>query len=455
MRKGSQIKQKSQWISLVGHLILFCLTFLAFFWIISDAVPNEPVAPAATRVIFTPENHPSGGDGAVAVGVLGTEKPLNYPKTANYYLGPTPRANKDITKLASYNLVILPVESQVSDRALLKELRHRNPKIILLAYVSSQSFNFDYWHDSLHQRLLAGIKDSWWLGDSSGKGVSSWPGTNTISVTSGWHDYFPQHLAKYVYSTGLWDGIFLDEFSLSISWLNNGDLDSHNDGIKDDPEILDAAWRHGSLRLLSQLRHQLGPQAIIITNGVSDPEVSLYTNGRMLEDFPTPWEENGSWSGSMQLYLTGQNFSHYPPINIINLTTRDTGERSPQRERFGLTSTLLGDGYLSLDYGISDHGQLWLVDGSTELKLGQPSGPPTNLLDPSNHTLVDSIWQRHFEHGLVLVNATNQPQTILLNHPLSQILGPTQPAQEQPTSSSWTIPAQDGLILGPAQFNSN
>ena len=411
MRKDSQVKQKSQRISLVGLLLLFCLSFL------------------------------------VVHGPASAQQP-GYPKTANYYLGPTPTTPTNIAKLASYDLVILPVESQISDRALMKELRRRNPHILLLAYVSSQSFNFEFWTDSLHQGLLAHIKKSWWLSDTAGQNVSSWPGTKSLSVISPWHDYFPQHLAKNVYATGLWDGIFLDEFSLSISWLNNGDLDNQKDGLTDDPEILDAAWRHGSLRLLSQLRQQLGPQAIIITNGVSDPEVSRYANGRMLEDFPTPWEDNGSWSGSMKLYLQGQANSTYPPVDVINITTHDTGHRDLKHERLGLASTLLGNGYVSIDYGIADHGQLWLVDGSSNLKLGQPLGEPINLLDPKNPAITDSLWRRQFANGLVLANATNQPQTVHFNQPLRQITGDAFPLTLNPNlSQTWTIPAKDGLIL--------
>jgi hypothetical protein len=371
-----------------------------------------------------------------------------YPRTANYYLGPTPTTEAALAKLASYDLVILPAEAQEVNRQLMLSLRRRNPHILLLAYFSTKSFNFDFGRNPLHQRLLAGIDDSWWLGDTQGKAVSTWPGSESLSLISGWKDELPRFLDEEVWRTQLWDGIFLDEFSLTASWINGGDLDIHGDGLRDDPAIFDAAWRHGTMHLLHDLRERLGPDAIIVANGESDAEVSRYLNGRMFEDFPTPWLDDGTWAASMRHYLEDQAATPYPAVNVLNVTTHDTGVRDPRHERWGFGSTLLGDGFVSVDHGIADHAQLWRATGSDGVVLGAALGAPINLRGPLDASMREGVWRRWFEGGVVVVNSSAEPVTVRFGQPLRQQLGEAVAAGANPeVGTLYTVPPWDASVF--------
>src|SRR5690606_24017183 len=167
------------------------------------------------------------------------------------------------------------------------------PTIIILAYIPSKSWNYS-WVDPIHTKLGAGIQDSWWLTDPAGNRVSVWPGTAVINGVSGWNDYLPRFIASEVWSTGLWDGVFYDEFSATASWMNGGNIDIHRDGVRDDAGLLDVAWQRAMVNMLKLTRDLLGKDAVVVTNGDSTDALQPYVNGRMFESFPTPWEAGGT-----------------------------------------------------------------------------------------------------------------------------------------------------------------
>ena len=59
------------------------------------------------------------------------------PRTVNYYLSWT-IPHEDAQKLADWDMLILDMEQQVKNPDLLKQLRQKNPDIILLAYITPQ-----------------------------------------------------------------------------------------------------------------------------------------------------------------------------------------------------------------------------------------------------------------------------------------------------------------------------
>lgn len=353
-------------------------------------------------------------------------------------------------ELAKYDVLVLPVEAQIFNPDFFPSVRRMNPDIVILAYVPTKSYA-KIWSenplDTLHPKLKARTNDAMRLRSSGGQILSVWPGTETYNVSTGWTDALTAFVRDDVMLSGKWDGIFFDETSATISWLNGGDVDVNNDGRRDDAGTADRLWEEGMIRLLKNTREGIGANAVIITNGDSDRDLQPYVNGRMFETFPTPWEYDGSWSTVMSNYLGLQKQVGYPPLFIINSNTGNTGNKNDfKKVRFGLASTLLGDGFFEFDHGDQDHGQLWMYD-EYEAYLGRPVGDAKNLTG-STSPVKPGVWRRDFQHGTVLVNSTNQSMTVDLDADFERLHGVQDPrTNDGSISSVITIPAQDGLLL--------
>ena len=115
-----------------------------------------------------------------------------FVRTANYYLkAGTDLRYADLAALASYDLLVLPAEAQFYNPAAIRRIRQLNPTIIILAYVPTKSYNYS-WNDPLHQKLLQGIDDSWWLTDPAGNHISVWENTAVLNGVGPWHTYLPR-----------------------------------------------------------------------------------------------------------------------------------------------------------------------------------------------------------------------------------------------------------------------
>lgn len=369
-----------------------------------------------------------------------------FVRTANYYM----RAGRDLTpeiekQIAQYDLLVLPVEVQIWNPGTLRRLRDLNPNIILLAYMPTKSY-ITGWGDDLHKKLLTGIDDSWWLLNANGANVSVWPGTKALNTVSGWSTYLPTFIKDNVWSSGLWDGVFYDELSATISWSPGVDI--HRTGRATDSHLADTAWRRSTVNMLQLTRELLGPDAVIISNGDSDSELSPHVNGRMFEMFPTPWEGRGTWSDTMRSYLRLEKEVGFGKVMVINGSSRNSGVSTDYKNaRYTVTSTLLGDGYFSYDYGDKDHGQLWRYD-EDKVMLGRPLAAPANVLAPGLDGIAPGVWRRDFEKGSSLVNSTTQARTIQLGGDFEKIKGAQDPAVNNgAVVNSVTLPAADGIIL--------
>src|SRR3989338_499275 len=60
-----------------------------------------------------------------------------FPRIANYYLH-SQLSESVARELARWDLIILDMEIQVNSPHLLKKIRELNPKIVILAYITSQ-----------------------------------------------------------------------------------------------------------------------------------------------------------------------------------------------------------------------------------------------------------------------------------------------------------------------------
>jgi hypothetical protein len=376
-----------------------------------------------------------------------------FVRTVNYYLrsGSALESESTIKTLASFDLLVLPVEAQVFNKPFFTKARTLNPDIIILAYTPTVSWNNLYWSDALHVKMLKGIKDDWWMRDAAGKKKSIWQNTTALNISTGWSDYLVSFTKTEVLSTGLWDGIFFDEVQDSIDYASPIDLD--RSGKDDTATEANVRWAGAYTKLFASARTAFGSNKIIVTNGSSNAAFTPSVNGRMYETFPSTGSSLSAWASNARDYLAlGKKVSGSPAL-LVNVNTDNTGTQTDyQKMRFGLTTTLLGDGYFGFDFGTQDHAQLWTYD-EYDTYLGQAKGEPKQLgtdgkTIATTSNITTGIWGRDFEQGKVIVNGTSTAQTIRLDGEYERLHGTQDPTTNSGAIvSRLTLPAQDGIVL--------
>jgi len=374
--------------------------------------------------------------------------PDKFVRTANYFLmsGTVLGNPETLATLSEFDLIVIPSEAQAYNQDFFPAIRAKNPDIVILAYVPTVSWNHVYWTDPLHEQQFRSIQESWWLTDAAGNKKSVWHGTTALNLNSGWNEELSSFVQTDIMSTGYWDGVFYDEVQDSIDWI--GPIDTDNDGQNDIGSAANTRWANAYVKLFSDTRTKLGPGAIIITNGSSNRAFAPFVNGRMFETFPSSTDSLNQWSQGVNDYLALEDDLGYPAVNVLNVNTQNTGARADyQKVRFGITSTLLGDGYFAFDFGTQNHAQLWTYD-EYDAFLGGPKDHPENLLNPGQTTIGQGVWQRDFENGKVVVNATPDTQTISLGGEFERLHGSQDPAfNDGSITSRITLQSRDGVVL--------
>lgn len=364
-----------------------------------------------------------------------------YPKLANYYLSwEIPTA--DIATLAKWDVVILDMEVQHRQPEVLRQLRQTNPDIILIAYITSQEIirTVDERSSVMRSRLAARITPDMYLLDSRGARLSWWPGTYLLNVTdrSSWVDTLLTFVDDTIMSTGYWDGIFYDNMWDNITYFVGTDVDIDRDGRVD--ADANTAWKQGMERLYAETAKRF-PDAIILANGTSGAYNGLL-HGKMLENM----SGGTAWQPTMLRYLSNDTAAKRPSVQIINANTANRGNAlAYQTMRFGLTSSLLGNGYYSFDYGDQNHGQVWWYD-EYDIDLGSAIQSATSPTGASG--FAPGVWRRDFDRGVSLVNSDTRPLTVSLGGEFEALTGRQDPlANNGAIVSQVTLPAQDGRIL--------
>ena len=386
--------------------------------------------------------------------IYATKAADQNPKLVNYFLHWS-ITESEARELAKWDLLILDMEVQENSPMEMRLIRQLNPNIKIVAYISSQNLfnsNFNSNEAVLRVKLRDNIANSWWLRSDSGDKMSDWPGADVFNITNycpnnsngqKFNDYLPEFVAREIIGTGLWDGVFYDNIWNSASWLNGGNISLQNNGLKSQASEIDDAWKIGVKKILTKTRELLGPNTIILGNGSFINDYQQYLNGWMLEDFPTPWENGGSWSGVIKSYL------NLPTANKFNIINGSASNREDYtRFRYSLASALLGNAYFSFDYGPSDHAQLWRYD-EYDINLGPKQGLAYNLLDRNNSIIKPGLWRRDFENGISLVNSTDKAQSyIFVKEEFDRLQG-TQDLQinNGQKVNAIKLAANDGLIL--------
>lgn len=372
------------------------------------------------------------------------------PRLANIFLHWTVTESK-ARDLANWDLVILDMDIQTYNPEVFGIMRSINPDIKIMAYVPlvevRQSIS-GFSNKSLRYRLAAGIPEAWYLTSPSGQKLSFWSGNWTMNISDEcpqvngqrWNEYLPTFVNNEIISTGKWDGIFYDNGWQNVTSFVGSSIDMNRDGRSAGTGAANSLWQAGVSEALDRTASLLGSNYLVLLN--DGPYYSSHTQGVSVENFSSL-----DWSHAMSLYQNNVNQSRQPSANILNNNTQNTGNLNDYRNlRFGLTSSLLNDGYYSFDFGDQDHGQTWWYD-EYNAYLGVPKGPAENVSTGSS-SIGQGLWKREFENGLVLVNSTWENQSIDLLGEYEKIHG-TQDSSVNNGAivSDVLVSPRDGVIL--------
>ncbi|MFZ4648658.1 MAG: putative glycoside hydrolase [Patescibacteria group bacterium] len=372
------------------------------------------------------------------------------PKIANYYLK-YQISDAEAVELAKWDFLILDMENQETSPRQLAKIREINPKIKIVAYITSEEI-LEYVNSGyapMRAELREGIKENYWLKDQAGNKLSFWSGTLMLNGSNtgadSWNSYLSNFINQKIKASGYWDGVFLDNLWPDISWFNGGNIDANGDEKKDSANDLNARWMNGSKNLLAQIRAKTGNSFLIIANGQADARFEKDLNGRLLENFPTLFS-NGGWTNAMKSYSLSINAQKSPKLAALN--TYSKNQFDYRKFRFGLASALLSDGYFSFDYDVTNHGQTWWYD-EYDTELGLPQATAYNLLNKNQNTWLGGLWRRDFENGVAIVNSTNKTQTYSFKKEnFEKIQGTQDAGVNSGEKTNWVklVPG-DGIIL--------
>lgn len=377
---------------------------------------------------------------------LGRDRVESAPLLANYYLGSFPTDKDSLDKLARNHVLIVSPDQVKTHRDVVAEFKRKNPSLIILAYVPSQSYNVKYWSNDLIYKNMS-VADSWWLRDSQGNILSLWPGLRNTNMSKGWAEYLVGFVNQNILNIEFIDGVFFDMVGDGVVGATKAkDIDLDGDGQKDEWEALNRLWRDRTSYLLKYAQDNLNTNYLVI-NGSSNDLFQEYVNGRMFETFPTPWESGGSWPIIMTTLAKNQPKNDQPPLYIINANTNNTGNSSDYRKmRFGLVSSLLVDNaYFSFDHGDGDHHQVWWYD-EYDAKIGEPLGVAESQVGRGQFQ--EDVWRREYSNGIAVVNPTKETKTVDLGGEYEKIIG-TQDKKINDGSivDKVKIGAEDGVVM--------
>lgn len=358
----------------------------------------------------------------------------------------------DVDALSKWDVVVLDYDQQVRYPEKLRELRTLNPSIKILAYIQSEEVadaRFSEPQEYPGAKLASRLDPAWYVHDAQGHTTNFWPGTSLLNVTDlgpagatgeRWNHFLPRFIHDEILSTGLWDGVFLDNTFEGISPYAKSSVDLDRDGKADATTDADKAWQAGMKKMLTNVA-QYDPNALVVGNGGYAYADQL--NGAFFEHFPS-W----SWAPNWQQFRDTISKNRAPSFTALNVNTDNTvAPGNYALMRYGLGSAMVGGGYYSFDQGDYNHDVTWWYD-EYEAPIGAPKGVPRIFAGGSGSTIVPAVWGRDFQNGLVLVNSTNAAQNVTLSGVFEKLHGTQDPTQNDGSLiTSVRLAAHDGLVL--------
>ncbi|MEW6359597.1 MAG: putative glycoside hydrolase [Planctomycetota bacterium] len=385
-----------------------------------------------------------------------------FPRIANCYgVGLRPDSiPKDIEEIARFDLLIGGVWCNWDDAAQREKLaanmsavRKLNPHIIILDFSSSAPYA---------QTTDKTFPENGWLLQPNGNRIEGWPGTRMINLTKpDVIDWLVARSVRSVRERGF-DGSFIDCMGPGFDWwacnIEGGqayEVDANGDRQPDDRKQLDETWLSAKTELARRVREALGPNTVFMTNGPD--EYGLPTmNGKLFEDWlDYVLEGRMRWDHVIEKYLPWTQTQHAPNVTTIvsssgieppyEAWTRmkdeernamlDRGRNLRQRMRFGLATTLMGDGYYAYDLHTRWRGQRWWYP-EYDAPLGYPKGPAEKQ--------PDGTWRREFDGGAVIVNPTCLDASFTFANRRKDM-------SSDKVDTQFIVPADDGRIFIPTE----
>ncbi|MHC4717686.1 MAG: putative glycoside hydrolase, partial [Planctomycetota bacterium] len=385
-----------------------------------------------------------------------------YPRIANCYgarLGHWTRP-ETLKVLAKFDLLIGGVNAGSNDKQrravtdMVAKLRAGNPHLIVLDFSSSAPYAASW------QVKVTPFPDDGWLLSPDGKTIEGWPGTKMINLSKrSVIDWLARRSAASA-SKPVFDGTFIDcmgggfdHWACNIKSGEPYEIDADGDGQADSDRTLNRKWRQAKQILGRTVRTRIGPKAVFMANQAHEANFSQL-NGILLEDFLDYVLDDGrSWRQVLDHYFHWTQTPHRPTVTTIvsssglepafnawkNMTEADRnailtkGKALTRRMRFGLATTLMGDGYYAYDLHTRWRGQHWWYP-EYDAPLGYPTGP--------SREFADGTWRRSFDGGMAVINPTC----------LDLLVKPGRRSRDVSSGKvgeEFLIPAQDGRILVP------
>ncbi len=330
-----------------------------------------------------------------------------YPRTGNLW-GWGQWIGRGLPHLAKVDLWLgaSPRPAQI------RELRRLNPQIRILTSINAVEND--------------GLADEYYLRDIHGRRIEVWPGAYRLNLTK---PMVAEYQARYAYQTVLdtgllADGVFFDNVMTTQSWQNHDifgnpvQIDADEDGVPDDPDAFDAAWKAGVFHEIRTFRELL-PHAVVSGHAmnIDEPGIGELFNGISIgfstadvlegeKSFAALWSRYQDWFRRARSPVTVMVESSpvdqiaygydYSPLKKIPPSTLEFARTYYPVVRFGLAFTLLHDGYFAHEYGDTWHGNDWWYD-ELDFDLGYPLGPAQRVElpgDPSPDLIVNGGFEQ-------------------------------------------------------------
>ena len=295
-------------------------------------------------------------------------------------------------------------------------LRQANPNVLVLPYV-----------DVIEGPDNPDVPKHWWA-LKNGERWSGWPGY--FRINTGLTEVLQFNLDKVraeICGRECFDGVFYDCWS-SDDWLV--------------PRT--AALRNGKAVVMLN-DWNLPRKGFATLNGVlAEDEINRVIEGKVdFEDFLgryLRWTRESRKPAVTMLVCRPQSLNDDPwRWRKLSHKEREAAAEKARTEdektmRFGLTTTLMGDGYFGYDTGTMGRGNWWWYR-EYDASLGHPRG--------SARRNADGTWQRDYDGGTVVVNGTLYDAVVEL-HAKSRDVSTGR------VGTRFTIPSFDGRIFLPS-----
>lgn len=402
-----------------------------------------------------------------------------FPRSAAVFLGQDELP--PIDELAKYDLLVIDNDwANRKPRAFFDELRARNPRLTLLAYVnvvdsSSELGTYGYWRNSYKLWQLdpttqqPHFPDQWLARTAAQAPVHEWEEHVMTNLTDQaprvdgrlFVEYAVDWMVNTVWAAGIWDGLFVDVWGDRMWTADKDAWDIDRNGVDEPSDQIygeNGPWARGLAIGETRLRAAL-PDAVLVANG-DRTLTGGQLNGRAFESFADPKVRSDAVSDVYSYIAAASSGDVRQPPTMLNINREREAPGSPaalRRARYELGATMLQDGYwagMGAEYDELRYSDELDGGGRGRGYLGQPleANPPMGLLArrsaAGTGSPADGVYRRDFDGGIVLVNTSSAPVTVALESTYTKLRGKQDPVVNDGSRvDRVTVASHDAIVL--------